>query len=360
MNKLLSKLRNLDWNKVFNISMGIIAVLIIAFSCLYNNNLANLLSSLPDLNKSWLIVACLSIFFVWLIDSVIIKNIARYVYPGKYSIFKAVKTTMIGQYFSSITPFGVAGQPMQLLSLTRQGLSSGIAISLLVSKFLIYQTVLASYSLVVLIYVFFSSNDVLKELLPFAFIGFITQAFTIGLLALFSFNKTITDKIINAVLFLLSKLRIIKNPKQVGDKFRDQLNFYLENNKNLQKDKKLSRKLYFFSFLQITILFSVSFFIYKAYNNDGFPILQMIFSQSYVTMLSSYTPLPGGSGSSEGGFVLAFNMFFDYTVVTQAMLLWRFITYYSCIIFGSFFARASKKADKLEINNTSEQQSSNN
>ena len=41
-------------------------------------------------------------------------------------------------------------------------------------------------------------------------------------------------------------------------------------------------------------------------------------------------------------------MFFSNDVIKQAMLLWRFITYYSGIIVGSFFAGLEKKKDKMQ------------
>lgn len=42
-----------------------------------------------------------------------------------------------------------------------------------------------------------------------------------------------------------------------------------------------------------------------------------------------------------------FNLFFQGETVKQAMLLWRFITYYSTIVVGMFFARLGKKGPEL-------------
>ncbi len=45
--------------------------------------------------------------------------------------------------------------------------------------------------------------------------------------------------------------------------------------------------------------------------------------------------------------MVLFNLFFQGETVKQAMLLWRFITYYSTIVVGMFFARLGKKGPEL-------------
>lgn len=91
------------------------------------------------------------------------------------------------------------------------------------------------------------------------------------------------------------------------------------------------------------MMFSISFCIYKAFNNPGFDLIDMISGQAFVMTTAAYTPLPGGSGAMEGSFLTVFKLFFTSENVKPAMLLWRFITYYSCIIIGVFFAMNIKK-----------------
>ena len=45
---------------------------------------------------------------------------------------------------------------------------------------------------------------------------------------------------------------------------------------------------------------------------------------------------------------MLFVLFFTSGTIAPAMLLWRFITYYSGIIVGSFFAGLEKKKDKMQ------------
>jgi uncharacterized protein (TIRG00374 family) len=63
----------------------------------------------------------------------------------------------------------------------------------------------------------------------------------------------------------------------------------------------------------------------------------MLAAQTFVMMIVSITPLPGGIGGAEGGFILLFSAFFGENIF-PAVVLWRLITYYSCIGVGVLFS----------------------
>lgn len=341
------KTRKFQGKNIFNIALFMLSIGMLVYFCVADNNLITLLNSIPTLNLFWLIASILTILLVWFFDSRVIYHITNSVYPGEYKGKSAFKVTMVGQYFNSVTPFAVAGQPMQLLSLTRQGISSGVALSILIRKFFIYQTTLTVYSLAVIVFKFDFFQSQIHGFMPLALVGFASQAAVVVLVLLFSVSRKLTTKIINGIFWLLSKLHIIKKPEETSQKIQAQLQSYLDNNKAMNHNFGLTFKLYALTFLQLTALFIVPFLVYKAFHNPGMPVVDMISAQAFVTMISSYTPLPGGSGTSEGSFLVLFNLFFQRDTINQAMLLWRFITYYSCIIVGAFFAGLEKKKDKM-------------
>ncbi|WP_252976697.1 lysylphosphatidylglycerol synthase domain-containing protein [Clostridium acetobutylicum] len=57
----------------------------------------------------------------------------------------------------------------------------------------------------------------------------------------------------------------------------------------------------------------------------------------------SCIPLPGGEGGAEGGFFLIFGLFFPRKIILSAILIWRILSYYSCILSGSLFSMISSK-----------------
>jgi glycosyltransferase 2 family protein len=336
-------------SKIFQIALFAVSLGMLVYFCISDNNLVTLLYSLPNLNIFWLIGAMGCMVLNWMMDSLVTKNLVSIAYGESYSFKSAFQVTMVGQYFNSITPYAVAGQPMQLLAFTRQGVTSGIALSALVRKFLVYQTTITLFSVfaIVIKYNFFRSE--IQGFMILAFIGLLSQAGIVVVLLLFTHSPKFTTKLIHGVVWLLTRLHIVKKPEETSEKVKNQLEFYIENNKAMMGNKQMRAKIYGCTLIQLTALFCVPFFIYKAFHNPGAPLVDMIAAQSFVTMISSYTPLPGAAGAAEGSFLVIFQIFFKGSIIRQAMLLWRLIAYYSCIVVGSFYSGLGDKRGKLKM-----------
>lgn len=335
-------------SKIFQMAMFALSLGLLVYFCVSGNNLVILLNSLPSLNLFWLLCAAGCVVLNWMMDGMVIQALVQHAYEAEYTYRRAFKITMIGQYFNSVTPYAVGGQPMQLVALLRQGVSSGIAISTLVRKFLVYQTSITAFSLFVILirYSFFRSK--FQAFMALAFIGFVYQAGSVVLLMLFTYSPKFTTRLIKAVIWLLTKIHVVKKPEETREKVRNQLQFYLENNRAMKGNRRLTLRIYGYTLIQLTALFSVPFFIYKAFHSPGAPIIDMISAQCFVTMISGYTPLPGAAGAAEGSFLVIFQIFFSEKIITQAMLLWRLLAYYSSVIVGAFFAGFDGGRQKLQ------------
>jgi glycosyltransferase 2 family protein len=336
-------------SKTFQIALFVLSLGMLVYFCVSDHNLLTLLNSLPTLHMFWLVGALGCMLVNWMMDSLVIKYLVSISYDTDYNLKDAFRVTMVGQYFNSVTPYAVGGQPMQLLAMTRQGITSGIALSALVRKFLVYQTSITLYSLLVIIikYQFFQSQ--IQGFMALAFIGFLSQAAVVIVLLLFTNSPKFTTKMIHGGVWLLTKLHIVKKPQETSERVKNQLEFYIENNKAMLGDRRMRARIYGCTLIQLTALFCVPFFIYKAFHNPGVPIFDMIAAQSFVTMISSYTPLPGAAGAAEGSFLMIFQIFFKQNIIRQAMLLWRLVTYYSCIVVGAFFSGLGDKREKLKL-----------
>ncbi|MGI6193147.1 MAG: lysylphosphatidylglycerol synthase transmembrane domain-containing protein, partial [Christensenellales bacterium] len=103
---------------------------------------------------------------------------------------------------------------------------------------------------------------------------------------------------------------------------------------------------YFLTFLQLCCYFLIPYCVYRAFGLVGAPVFMMVSAAAYVYMISSFMPLPGGSGAAESSFYMLFLLFFSNSVIAPAMLLWRTITYYSCLIAGAATMAAVKDKKK--------------
>jgi hypothetical protein len=55
---------------------------------------------------------------------------------------------------------------------------------------------------------------------------------------------------------------------------------------------------------------------------------------SYVSIIGSFVPIPGGSGGIEYSFLQFFGGFVTGAVLSATVILWRSITYYFAMILG--------------------------
>ena len=127
----------------------LLSISLIVYFCADDNNLATLMNSFHSMNLFWLFSSFSAIAFVCTFDSAFVYNISRS--TTTLSRRECFKCTMVGQFFSSVSQYMVAGQPIQILYLTSCDISTANALLIVVRKFWAYQTTIASYSLLVTI-----------------------------------------------------------------------------------------------------------------------------------------------------------------------------------------------------------------
>lgn len=340
MKKLFFKInKNKNYiKKIINIILLLISVGIIFYFFMANNNYLKLMAALPHLNIIWILFAFLSIFLSWYFDSLSIKFLSNTVSSdNNHGQMSFLKVSICGQYFHAITPMGIGSQPAQILKLSSNNISKDKAVIILFQKYIVYQTCLFFYSLIC----FFIYRGQIEKSCPkiiiMIAIGLISQGIVLVVIKIIFSNKNLIVKSLKIVLNLLFILKIIKDEKiilKIIQKSENKINSIYSSGKDIKKNKSLSIKIWICSFLQINFLFSVPFFIFKSFNHAGNPVLEVLCTQSIINTVSSFTPLPGSCGTAEESFLSLFSTIFSAEEIISAMLLSRFITFYSIIVIG--------------------------
>lgn len=341
-------IRNNINNKKIKTTINLILMLvsfgILFYFCFQNNNLTNLINTLPRLNKIYLQIAFLCIVLSWIIDSKILKLLVLEIENKNYKNILFFKITMVGQYFTVITPLALAAQPMQILEFSKHGMDKSNATALLIRKFYIYQLCLLIYSLLSFILCFKQiESQKLGFLYPLIVTGILFQGSVALVIILFSIKKNLILCTSKFAIKILYNMKIIKDKDKAKTNFKQKINCFLESNKSLSKNKKLNFKIYIYTFLELAFTFLITFFIFKAFNHSDFPILPMAYTQNVTTTVSSFTPLPGSAGTTENVFLILFKPFFYETEIIQAMILFRFISFYFALLPGIIFYKIKIK-----------------
>lgn len=341
LNKLVTLLK-----KSSNFILITISIAILTYFCINNDNLINLLDVIPRLNIAWIALAFASLMICWIIEALIVKRITNEIYHKQYPKLFFFKVAFIGQYFNSITPMGIAGQPMQILELSKCSISKTTATIITTRKFFIYQSCLALYSVFCSVIYYNRLKIICPEMTWMLWTGTMFQCSMILIVFIFYLNKNIILKISEFFIGALYKIKIIKDKNLPLQSLKKNLNLFIESNKSLSKNKKVNFEIYILTFFQITFLLIIPFFVFKAFHHNSFPVIQIICAQSIINTISSFTPLPGAAGTAEKSFMTVFSIFFTIKEIGKAMLLSRFISCYFTILIGTIFSKKIIKSQK--------------
>lgn len=276
------------------------------------------------------------VLFKWIMESIIMTTIG---FRKGINFLKSFFLTMIGQLFNSITPFATGGQPMQAYYMSKMNIDISSGIAILIAKFIVYQLVVTIYGFIILSWKFMEVSSYVSKLSLLAFLGFGLNISVIFLLLLFSYNPSLTEKIIKWFIGILKKFRLKVSEQKVLEKlssFHSAMVEYLSS-------FKILIGAFFFTFLQLLLNLSLPFFVAKSLNVENLSFLKAITFQSIVWLILSLIPTPGTTGAAEGLFFIFFKPFFGIEKIAMAIIIWRLLSYYLNIIVGGLFFTSSQR-----------------
>ncbi len=126
------------------------------------------------------------------------------------------------------------------------------------------------------------------------------------------FQKLVNNFIIS-ITNLLGKLRIIKDVESSRKVIISQIEEYVKGAQYIKQNPKLVVQILVITIVQITAMFLVPFFVYKAFHLSTYTVFEILAIQSLLNIAVSSLPLPGAVGASENSFMTLFKIFFLVT-----------------------------------------------
>ena len=315
------------------LALPVLLLFITALIVSKNQELPQILLALDQVQFPYLVLACLLMGINWLINSSILKILFR-TNPVPLTWKNAIQLTMVGQYYSAITPFSSGGQPAQVLSMNAKHIPVGRATSLLMVKFLLYQITVVFYAFGFFAWKYRYLQTTLSGSLPWVALGLVLNGLLILLILLSLLQgKWLEKKLIRLIEILGSKRKNLQF-ENWKSRIHQTLNDYEASAKEVQAEPAITVKILLLTILQLTAYFGVSWAIYRSFGLAHIGIIRILALQSLLYMAVSFIPTPGNAGASEGGFLLVFHLLYSGATLMPAMLIWRLITYYFNLLFG--------------------------
>ncbi len=300
-----------------------------------------------SLQYPWLLLALVFVAVQWFFDAAGLQVLLCQHQP-KRRFFPTFVTTMVGVLYSALTPSATGGQPMQIISLTKQGVDTGTASSVILIKTVLYQIAITLFALamVVLELPFFQ-----EKVSSFSFIVLFAMAISVMFIAsllLFIINQKFTRRLGHGLVHLLHSLKLCRDEQRLHEKLDGQFVQFFISAKTLSSSWKRCLGVVILILLQLTCYFVVPYCLYRSFGLQGVPVVRLIAATTFVYFASMFVPVPGASGGAEGSFYLFFAPFFPAGAIASAMLLWRLMTYYGAIIVGFVFSAMDRRQTAIK------------
>jgi len=310
-----------------------ITIVVVGLIAIFNQNIEEVFSAIASFSVWWL-VACIGVLLLyWLTDALLLHDITSYMYKRE-PFLRSLKVGIIGLYYGAITPFATGGQPMQVVYMRRNNIPVGTATCIVCIKFVVYELSLCAMFIASMAvrgsYYYANYNEVFW----FATLGFVFNLIAVFAIILTIINKKLVLRTGEALIRLLSRARIIKNDDNTLVSFSKTIDDYHTAAAYISRYKLRAIGSFFISVFNLAFFFAIPYFIYLAFGNRLYSLIDILTLQALAYLAVSFFPTPGSAGAAEGGFLLFFGPVFGKAVYI-AMLIWRFFTYYLMLIVGS-------------------------
>ena len=287
-------------------------------------------------NKKFIFIGFLIMVLYIILECTIINILIKTIQKTKVR-FLAVKIAMMGFYYNLVTPFASGSQPMQIYALNKYDINLSKSIAIVTNKTVLFQTVVTIYSAVII----FLNIEVLKNELPSMLvlmsIGMVMNIVSLlgGMLIVLTPNtmKIIVKVIVN-ILYRLNIFKSLNKKIHTINKFIDEYSYSI---KLFIKNKKALCLSIILTIIQLTVFFSISYCVYKAFNLNGLSLFEVLSLQVFLYMSVSPIPTPGNVGANEVAFLTIFANVFPGNIIGYSVFLYSIYVYYFLVVVCRLF-----------------------
>ena len=305
----------------------------------------NIVLVLKSVNYFWVLAGLICMVISWVSEALCLHIPIVKLYPNQ-KFRSSIRIMMIGQLFNNITPFCSGGQPMQAYYMHKDGKRISDAFSIFSMKFVISQTALVIFTLIVTIFQWNYFKSLMDNFFILAIIGFSVNIIAIVFIFIVGINQKLAIRILTPILRFGAKLHILKHVNEKIEKLTKSFENFNYQFNEMRKEKKVILQMFIAATIQSLFYYAITYMVYRAFGNSGVSLFTIIPAQAFLLMLMTFIPTPGSGGGAEGGFLLIFNSIFKEGTINISILFWRIYTFYLPIIIGALFLMPIKQKFK--------------
>ena len=315
-----------------NLALILGTLLIVLLIALRDNSLEDAVRYVRSMSLTWIVLSVLTYLAYLSMDAVAIHFfLKRQGY--RVPLHRLAFISVIGQYYSNITPGASGGQPMQIYYLHENGVPTAIATSAIVMRFFCFQVMLSVFATYYWIADGAYINSQVGAQKWILIVGFVYNTVMVTGVAFLALSANVIKKIIAFVMRIGKKW--IKKPEEKTEKLYRAVDVFHDSLTSYQHQPIDMLVQLIIGGLQLLAMMSILYCVYRGLGLQGETFGHLVGMSVMEYISAAYAPLPGASGAQEGVFGMYFGQIFPDGMLIAALLLWRFFTYYICLILGA-------------------------
>lgn len=318
---------------IFNVVFLLVVFVGTIYGVFHGEDLGEIAQIIKTVNPLWLIpgVVCV-VVFIWG-ESIII-----YYMMHTLGIRLKKRTcflfSSVGFFFSCITPSASGGQPMQIFYMKKDKLPIPVTTLVLMIVTITYKAVLVVIGLVICLFGGGFLRGYLGDYMWVFYLGVGLNVFCVTFMMILVFAPGLAKWIMVTGLKLIEHIRILKPRKSRLEKLEASMDQYHETAAFWASHKRVILNVFLITFVQRCILFTVTYWVYRALGLHSYGILTITILQAVISVSVDMLPLPGGMGISETLYMVMFVPVFG-SLMLPSMLLSRGISYYGQMLISA-------------------------
>jgi uncharacterized protein (TIRG00374 family) len=310
------------------------ALIAITLYVIFRDNSADeILGTLRSVDLRWVLLGFVAMFACRICQGLAIGISARCI-GTKLTFWEMLQYAFVDVFYSGITPSSTGGQPMQFFYMCRDRMSISGTTLVLFTTNIAFQISLVVVALAMLIYKWSYIAATAGGVFALFAVGFLMHFGMLLLLAAVLFSENALHRLINGVVSLLARLRIIKNTEKVDKSVARYISEVKRGVELVRNNPRRFAAILLVTLVQVLSYHVVPYFVYRSFGlNSEFSFLDIVAISAVLFVSVSFMPLPGTVGAAERGFVVLFSAVYPGHVLA-ATLLSRFINFYMMLVLA--------------------------
>ena len=312
-----------------NFAIFVVLILLTLWVILKDQSITEIIDVFSNVKMQFVFIGILCMVVYLALEGINMRRTLKEL-GEKTSLKQCIKYSLIGFFFSSITPAASGGQPMQIYYMHKDNISvanSTLALLINLTSMQITTISLAIFSLII-------NYKFMNRVLIILFcIGIFLNGSALVLLLISILSRRISKALIEFAVKILKFFKV-KNLYRKKKKFLKELRLYQDSAKYVKNNRKLMLKIFITTIIQFSIYYSIAYWTYRALGFSQINIFELTSMQSVLFATVSGIPSPGAVGVSEGAFIEIFRNVYPTNMIKSATLIHRGINFYLFVLIS--------------------------